>query len=182
MQVKNLPEPWFGLPALRCLTASSPAYARGLKGLPGVRPWNRFLAATVIGRKPGESERRTAVVVTPFEADPEKRNDLTWRRADTGELLVLGEPDSDGVRWHLRTLLGLRRMAPAAVHSHVACYSAARSEMASRGSYSKNQSSLVMVRAMHSPSYRRKRSSGGSHQIRAARPRCGIARSDPPLS
>src|SRR5258708_9852706 len=42
------PRSWFALPAVRCLAMTSPAYAREIQGLPGLRPWNFFLVATAI--------------------------------------------------------------------------------------------------------------------------------------
>jgi hypothetical protein len=75
-----------------------------MKGLPHSRPWNLFLAATVIGRKSGERERRTAVAMAPFEPDPEKWAALPWRFAESGEPVPLDRLDSGGVRWRLRTL------------------------------------------------------------------------------
>jgi hypothetical protein len=98
------PRPWFALPAVRRLAMTSPAYARQMKGLPHSRPWNFFLAATVIGWKSGERERRTAVVVAPFERDPTKWATLPWRVAESGEPVSFARLDSDGVRWRLRTL------------------------------------------------------------------------------
>jgi hypothetical protein len=97
------PRPWFAFPAVRCLTMTSPAYAREIKGLPGLRPWNSFLVATAIGWKPGK-ESQTAVVIAPFEPDPEKWAGLGWRFAETGEPVPFDAPDNDGVRWSLRTL------------------------------------------------------------------------------
>jgi hypothetical protein len=101
------PQPWFALPAVRALCISSPAYAREIRGLPGLRPWNRFFAATAIGRKAGEREPRIEVVVTPFERDPQKWSASPWRFAGSGEPLVLNRLDREGVRWRLRTLRDL---------------------------------------------------------------------------
>jgi hypothetical protein len=97
------PRQWFAFPAVRCLTMTSPAYAREIKGLPGLRPWNSFLVGTVIGGKPGK-ESQTAVVIAPFERDPEKWAGLDWRFAESGEPVPFDGPDNDGVRWSLRTL------------------------------------------------------------------------------
>jgi hypothetical protein len=97
------PRSWFALPAVRCLTMTSPAYAREIKGLPALRPWNFFLVATATGRKPG-MEQQTAMVIAPFERDPEKWAGLDWRFAESGEPVPFDGPDSDGVRWSLRTL------------------------------------------------------------------------------
>ena len=69
-------QPWFALPAVRALSASSPAYAREIRGLPVLRPWNRFLAATAIGRKLGEGDSRSEVVVAPFEQRSPALGDL----------------------------------------------------------------------------------------------------------
>jgi hypothetical protein len=49
--------PWFDFPAVRPLAVTSPAYAREIKSLPGLRPWNFFLAATV-GRTGAAHRRR----------------------------------------------------------------------------------------------------------------------------
>jgi hypothetical protein len=97
------PRSWFALPAVRCLTMTSPAYAREIKGLPGLRPWNFFLVAIAIGRK-HSTEPWTAIVIAAFERAPEKWAGLDWRFADSGKPVQLEGPDSDGVRWHLRTL------------------------------------------------------------------------------
>jgi hypothetical protein len=96
--------PWFDLPALRALAATSPTFALEIKGLPGLRPWNFFLVATAIGRKPGLQESRTEVAVAPFERDPEKWLTLCWRFAASGEPIPFGKPDSEGFEWRLRTL------------------------------------------------------------------------------
>jgi hypothetical protein len=101
------PQPWFALPAVRALWLSSPAYAREVRGLPGLRPWNSFLAATAIGRKADEREARIEVVVAPFERDPQKWSALPWRFAGRGEPLTLDLLDREGVRWRLRTLRDL---------------------------------------------------------------------------
>ena len=103
------PQPWFALPAVRALCISSPAYAREIRGLPGLRPWNSFLAATAIGEEAGERERRIEVVVAPFERDPQKWSALPWRFAGSGEPLMLDRQDREGVRWQLRTLRNLLR-------------------------------------------------------------------------
>jgi hypothetical protein len=101
------PKPWFTLPAVRALTASSPAYAREISGIPGLRPWSRFLAATAIGRKPGERDRRSEVVVAPFEHDPQRWATLSWRFVGSGRPLLLDRADDEGVQWKLRTLRDL---------------------------------------------------------------------------
>jgi hypothetical protein len=101
------PQPWFALPAVRALCISSPAYAREIRGLPGLRPWNSFLAATAIGRKAGEREPRIELVIAPFESDPQKWSALPWRFAGTGEPLMLSRLDCEGVGWRLRTLRDL---------------------------------------------------------------------------
>jgi hypothetical protein len=98
------PRPWFGLPALRRLAITSPAIARDMKGLPNLRPWNSFLVGTALGRKPSEREPRTAVVVAPFEPDPERWADVPWRFADSGEPVQFGGADSNEIKWRLRTL------------------------------------------------------------------------------
>jgi hypothetical protein len=103
------PQPWLALPAVRALAASSPAYAREISGLSGLRPWSRFLAATAIGRKPGERDCRSEVVVAPFEQDPERWATLAWRFLGSGEPLRLDRPDDEGVQWRLRTLRNLLR-------------------------------------------------------------------------
>jgi hypothetical protein len=101
------PQPWFALPAVRALTASSPAYAREISGLAGLPPWNRFLAAIAIGRKPGEGESRREVVVAPFEQDPQRWATSSWRFVGSGKTLRLDRPDDEGVEWRLRTLRDL---------------------------------------------------------------------------
>jgi hypothetical protein len=101
------PRPWFELPAVRCITLSSPAYARELKGLPNLRPWNRLLAAIAIGRKPGASKPRTAIIVAPFEPNPNRWPALSWRFAESGEPAVFERPDAEGVQWRIRTLRDL---------------------------------------------------------------------------
>jgi hypothetical protein len=101
------PQPWFALPAVRALCISSPAYARQIRGLPDLRPWNSFLAATAIGRKAGEREPRIEVVVAPFERDPQKWGALPWRFAGSGNPLMLNRLDREGVGWRLRTLRDL---------------------------------------------------------------------------
>jgi hypothetical protein len=98
-----IPKPWFALPAVRTLTASSPAYAREVSGLPELRPWDRFLAASVIGRKPDEGDSRSEVVVAPFEPDPQRWATLSWRFVGSGEPVPLNHTDDDGVVWKLRT-------------------------------------------------------------------------------
>jgi hypothetical protein len=95
---------WFALPAVRCLSLTSPAYSREMKALAGMRPWNSFLVASVLGTKSDEPESRTAVAVAPLERDPEKWAALDWRFGETGRPVALGRPDSQGVRWRLRTL------------------------------------------------------------------------------
>jgi hypothetical protein len=101
------PQPWFALPAVRALCLSSPAYAREIRGLSGLRPWNRFLAGTAIGRKADEPEPRVEVVVAPLERDPQKWSALPWRFASSGDPLALDPLDREGVRWRLRTLRDL---------------------------------------------------------------------------
>lgn len=96
-------QPWFALPAVRALTASSPAYAREISGLPVLRPWNRFLAATAIGRKLGEGASRSEVVVAPFEQDPQRWATLSWRFVGSGMPVPLNRADHKGVAWKLRT-------------------------------------------------------------------------------
>jgi hypothetical protein len=124
---------WFDFPAVRRLAMTSPVYAREIKGLPGLRPWNFFLASTAIGRhqpqlcpprkpevptmrdlrprslrKPSFAvtplKPRTAIVIAPFERDPEKWAGLDWRFAESGEPVPFGAPDNEGFEWHLRTL------------------------------------------------------------------------------
>jgi hypothetical protein len=92
--------PWFIYPAVRCLTMTSPAYAREIKGFRGLRPWNFFLVATAIRRHHNEREPQTAIVIAPFERDPEIWGTLSWRFAETGEPVAFDGPS----RWRLRTL------------------------------------------------------------------------------
>ena len=101
------PQPWFALPAVRALCISSPAYAREIRGLRGLRPWTSFLAGTAIGRKADEPEPRIEVVVAPFERDPQKWSALPWQFAGSGDPLMLNRLDREGVRWRLRTLRDL---------------------------------------------------------------------------
>jgi hypothetical protein len=96
--------PWFDLPAVRALSATSPAFVDGIKGLPGLRPWNSLLVATAIGQKPGERERLTAVAIAPFERDPDSWLALRWRFAESGEPVSFNRSDSQGFVWRLRTL------------------------------------------------------------------------------
>jgi hypothetical protein len=98
------PRSWFALPALRCLSLTSPAYSREIKALAGMRPWNSFLVAFVIGTKSDEPELRTAVAVAPFECDPSNWAALDWRFGESGKAVSLDNPDGEGVRWRLRTL------------------------------------------------------------------------------
>jgi hypothetical protein len=97
------PRPWFEFPAVRPLAVTSPAYAREIKGLRGLRPWNFFLVATAIGRKPGNGSR-TTVAVARYERDPERWTGLSWRFAENGEPVLFDKPDSEGFGWRLRTL------------------------------------------------------------------------------
>jgi hypothetical protein len=101
------PQPWFALPAVRALCMSSPAYAREIRGLRGLRPWSSFLAANAIGRKADEPEPRIEVVVAQLERDPQKWSALPWRFASSGDPLALNRLDREGVRWRLRTLRDL---------------------------------------------------------------------------
>jgi hypothetical protein len=97
------PQPWHDLPAVRALPMTSPRYAAQIKGFPKLRPWAVLLAAIAVGRKPGEP-LRTATVLAPLEHDPQKWPGLSWRFADSGELVVFDAPDADGFAWRLRTL------------------------------------------------------------------------------
>jgi hypothetical protein len=120
--------PWFALPAVRRLSATSPSYAREFDGILGasprgsptgeyeaprpskrkadrvrrLRPWNSFLVATAIGQ--AEDRDLTSLVVAPFELDPTKWATLSWRFAENGEPVPLKHPDCAGTRWRLRTL------------------------------------------------------------------------------
>jgi hypothetical protein len=96
----------FALPAVRCLSLTSPGYLREMKALAGMRPWNSFLVSFVIGHKSDEPRPRTAMVVAPFERDPEKWTALDWRFGESDKPVPLDRPDSEGVRWRLRTLRG----------------------------------------------------------------------------
>lgn len=98
---------WFTLPAVRCLSLTSPAYVREMGALAGVRPWNLFLVAIAIGYNPGDPAPKTAIVVAPFERYPEKWAPLDWRFGESGKPIPLDRPDSEGVRWRLRTLKDL---------------------------------------------------------------------------
>jgi hypothetical protein len=96
--------PWFELPAVRVLSLSSPAYAREFKALAATRPLTEFLVAIAIGHHPNEPLPRRAIVIAPFEPDPDKRSDLHWRFAESGELVPFDCPGPDGTRWRLRTM------------------------------------------------------------------------------
>jgi hypothetical protein len=98
------PRPWFELPAVRQLAVTSPAHARQIRALPGLRPWNFFLVANAIGRNDRDHKPVRAVVVAPFERDPSAWRSLDWRFADSGERCTSGHPDSEGRRWRLVTL------------------------------------------------------------------------------
>ncbi len=88
------PRPWFNLPTVRQLAVTSPAHARQIRGLPNLRPWNFFLVASAIGRNASDHEAMSAVVVVPFERDPETWPSLDWRFAESGERLPLARPDT----------------------------------------------------------------------------------------
>jgi hypothetical protein len=120
--------PWLTLPAVRCLSATSPAYAHEFEGLLGgspqgdpevdrkapqssrrkseqlrrLRPWSLFLVATAIGRAADRS--LSSLVVAPFERDPLKWASLPWRFAENGEPASFGRPDRAGTTWRLRSL------------------------------------------------------------------------------
>jgi hypothetical protein len=96
--------PWFNLPTVRQLAVTSPAHARQIRGLPDLRPWNFFLVANAIGRNASDLEAMSAVVVAPFERDPETWLSLDWRFAESGKRLPLARPDTEGRRWRLLTL------------------------------------------------------------------------------
>jgi hypothetical protein len=98
------PRPWFSLPAVRQLALTSPAHARQIRGLPSPRPWNFFLVASAVGRSASDCEPMSALVVAPFERDPETWASLDWRFAESGERLPLARPDTEGRRWKLVTL------------------------------------------------------------------------------
>jgi hypothetical protein len=98
------PRPWFTLPAVRCLSLTSPGYSREMKALAGMRPWNSFLVTIAIGRDPSDPVPKTAVVVAPYERDPRKWAALDWRFGNSGKPIPVNRPDSDGVRWRLRTM------------------------------------------------------------------------------
>jgi hypothetical protein len=101
---RRTPRSWFTLPAVRCLSLTSPGYSREMKALVGMRPWNSFLVAIAIGHDPSDPVPKTAVVVAPYERDPEKWEALDWRFGDNGKPILVNRPDSDGVRWRLRTM------------------------------------------------------------------------------
>ena len=84
-----MPRSWFALPAVRCLSLTSPAYSREMKALAGMRPWNSFLVAFVIGHMSDEPGPRTALVVAPFEPDPEKWEVLDWRFGESDKAVPL---------------------------------------------------------------------------------------------
>jgi hypothetical protein len=125
---RPIPRPWFTLPAVRCLSATSPRYAHEFEGLLGgspqsnpkvdrkalqpskreaervgrLRPWALFLVATAIGR--AADRTLSSLVVAPFERDPLKWTTLSWRFAENGEPVSFGKPDDAGTIWRLRTL------------------------------------------------------------------------------
>ena len=80
---------------------------REMGALTGVRPWNLFLVAIAIGYNPSDPAPKTAIVVAPFERYPEKWAALDWRFSESGKPVPLDRPDSEGVRWRLRTLKDL---------------------------------------------------------------------------
>jgi hypothetical protein len=127
------PRRWFNLPAIRRLAVTSPAYAREIKGMTHLRPWNFFLVATAIGQHrpqpcpPREPELpivyeprlrslhrpssavapekpRSAIAIAPFERDPERWATLPWRFTESGEPVSFDKPDGEGFQWRLRTL------------------------------------------------------------------------------
>jgi hypothetical protein len=98
------PRHWFGLPAMRQLSLTSPAHARQIRGLPRLRPWNSVLVASALGRSAHNRGPSSALVVAAFEEDPERWATLDWHFADTGKPVPLDRPDADDIRWRLVTL------------------------------------------------------------------------------
>lgn len=101
---------WLNRPAVRRLSVSSPkvmknlsAFNRGKPREEQIRPFNFYLVATATSTA-STGEVVTQSVVAPFERDPAKWARLEWARTDTGQGLVLGQPDENGVAWRLRTV------------------------------------------------------------------------------
>jgi hypothetical protein len=64
-----------------------------MRGLSNLRHWNFFLVANAIGRNASDHQPMSAVVVAPFERDPETWRSLDWRFAESGKHLPLARPD-----------------------------------------------------------------------------------------
>jgi hypothetical protein len=98
-----MPRHWFGFPAMRPLSLTSPAHARQIRGLFYLRPWNSVLVASAVGRHARDQRPSSALVVAAFTPDPERWANLDWRFAESGKPVPLDRPDPDGVRWRLVT-------------------------------------------------------------------------------
>jgi hypothetical protein len=95
--------PWLDRPAVRAMPASTSAVWERVKDV-APRPFDLFLVARAVGRKSTEPKKKIAIVIAPFEADPEKWARLAWVFESTGKLVSFKEPDAEGWRWQLVTV------------------------------------------------------------------------------
>jgi hypothetical protein len=91
--------PWLDCPAVRAMPASTPAFWERSKSV-APRPFDLFLVAQVMGRKPSEMDK-LAIVLAPFEPGPERWAALPWIFEASGEPVPFGTPDAEGWRWQL---------------------------------------------------------------------------------
>jgi hypothetical protein len=99
--------PWLDRPAVRAMPASAPAFWERVRSV-APQPFDLLLAAHVVGRKSNQKDR-TAIVLAPFETDPEKWAGLPWIFDGTSERVPLGSPDAEGWHWRLDTIGDLLR-------------------------------------------------------------------------
>ena len=109
--------PWLAYPAVKALSYSRPAIAPMVSDV-AKRPFDRFLAAQVIGQKRGEETIRS-VAVAPYDPRPERWADLPWYHAASGEQIDLDKPDAESRTWLLVTVEDLLRLNTH-VHPHAA--------------------------------------------------------------
>jgi hypothetical protein len=102
-QPRSCERPWLDRPAVRTMPASASAVWGRVKSV-APRPFDLFLAARAVGRKSTEPNKKIAVVLAPFETDPEKWCALPWVFEASGELVPFKEPDAEGWRWELVTI------------------------------------------------------------------------------